>query len=502
VADSTPHASACDINNGPPRLVRVLGADFRSLAVFRIALGAVCLYDLINRSFYLTAHYTDEGVLPRGALVDGAADWLWSLHFYSGTWQGQAILFGLTGVVAIGLIIGYRCGVMAALLFVLMTSMQQRNLMVTYGADVVIRVLLFWSMFLPLGARWSLDALLADPPVPRRRAVLCAGTVALLLQIMAIYIFTALLKNGEPWINGTAIYYVLHIDHWVRPAGQWLLAYPGVLTAMTHAVVWFELLGPLALLCPIKTSKVRMITIAAFGALQCGMAAFIDLGIFPIVSMIGMIALLPGSVWDGLEHRRLFGTVHRWATATGNVFLRVGRFNPRPMRAVARCNSWVTWILCGGLAIYMVAWNIDMLPAGRGTMPESLRFIGAYSRLDQRWNMFAPVPQRDDGWFAVDGRLADKSTIDPHTGEPYTQDKPPLSNHRRLNDRWQKFYHNLWIVDYHWAHSYYAEWLCREWRSNDPPLVGLRLYYMHEFTPPPGEAGTIEPIMLLEYNCY
>ena len=63
--------------------------DLRSLALFRIALGAVLLGDLIWRARDLTVFYTDFGVLPRAALLDkfspgspGALDGV-GYHWYS-----------------------------------------------------------------------------------------------------------------------------------------------------------------------------------------------------------------------------------------------------------------------------------------------------------------------------------------------------------------------------------------------------------------------------------
>ena len=38
------------------------------------------------------------------------------------------------------------------------------------------------------------------------------GTVALLAQVMFVYFFSALLKSGPTWSDGTAVYYALNID--------------------------------------------------------------------------------------------------------------------------------------------------------------------------------------------------------------------------------------------------------------------------------------------------
>ena len=35
--------------------------------------------------------------------------------------------------------------------------MESRNPIILHGGDIVLRMMLFWSLFLPLGARWSAD---------------------------------------------------------------------------------------------------------------------------------------------------------------------------------------------------------------------------------------------------------------------------------------------------------------------------------------------------------
>jgi hypothetical protein len=55
------------------------GADLRSLAALRIVLALVVLADLAGRAANLTAHYTDDGVLPRRAALRELNEWQISL---------------------------------------------------------------------------------------------------------------------------------------------------------------------------------------------------------------------------------------------------------------------------------------------------------------------------------------------------------------------------------------------------------------------------------------
>ena len=72
------------------KVKELFSIDYGSLAVFRIALALLIIFDLINRARELTAHYTDFGVLPRAALIDRFSHPLWiSIHLISGDFFAQ-----------------------------------------------------------------------------------------------------------------------------------------------------------------------------------------------------------------------------------------------------------------------------------------------------------------------------------------------------------------------------------------------------------------------------
>ena len=97
---------------------------------------------------------------------------------------------------------------------VMLISLHNRAPLVLQGGDNLLLLVLFWMCFLPIGQRYSIDAALVDPRQPASRPVpnayLSVATVAILLQAMAVYFFSAFLKSGDEWYpDGTAIYYAL-----------------------------------------------------------------------------------------------------------------------------------------------------------------------------------------------------------------------------------------------------------------------------------------------------
>src|SRR5690349_19321257 len=138
--------------------------DLRSLALFRIALGAVLLGDLIWRAQDLTVFYTDFGVLPRAALLDKfSPPARFSIHMMSGQLIIQAILFLVAAAFAVMLIAGVRTRLAAFASWFMVVSIQTRNPVILQGGDVYLRLLAFSAILLPLGALYSVDSALREP---------------------------------------------------------------------------------------------------------------------------------------------------------------------------------------------------------------------------------------------------------------------------------------------------------------------------------------------------
>jgi hypothetical protein len=114
------------------------------------------------------------------------------------------------------------------------------------GGDMLLYLLLFWGIFLPLDARFSIDAALNEDAQKAPNAFFSMATMALLVQAMCVYTFGALLKTSPVWIpDGTAIYYALHIDYIITPFGRWLGQFGPLLQFLTYYVWSLELVAPL-----------------------------------------------------------------------------------------------------------------------------------------------------------------------------------------------------------------------------------------------------------------
>lgn len=432
------------------KLRELFGIDVRSLALFRIGLALILLWDLAMRVQDLKAHYTDEGIMPRSVLVEKIVHpWTLSLHLANGTWEFQLVLFVLAALFALALLFGYKTRLMTFLSWAFVISLQSRNPLNNQGGDIVLRLLLFWAMFLPLGACWSLDQRLSKKSPPQNQIV-SGGTFALLMQVCFIYWFAAILKLDPAWTtNGTAIWYALSIEQFATPFGNYLLNYPSFLRIATFLTLYFEGFGPLFAFSPIWTGPIRMATVVCFILFHLlGLNLAMELTHFSYVCAIGWLVFIPEWFWN---------RVLKWPAST-----------IVPWKA-----SWLSNILAIFFLMFVFVWNTRSLNKPTFHLPPLVNAgmdnIGMLLRIDQYWNMFSPFPIREDGWYVIPGKLRDGTEVDLFKdGAPLTWDKPPLLSATYKNDRWRSYMINLWFFDEdrEVLLPIYADYLCRQWNMN------------------------------------
>lgn len=493
----------------------IFGVDPRSLALFRIAIALVILFDLGVRAQDLTTFYTDHGVLPRAAVIAHTTNtWAFSLHFLSGTVLYQMVLFTIAAVFASWLLVGYRTRLATVASWVLLVSLQNRNPPVLHGGDQLLRLLLFWGMFLPLGIRFSLDRArdVGDGEHAGERPILSPGSIGLLAQMLFLYTFGAFLKTGDAWVDGTAVHYILSLSRYTTPFGSLLLPYPEVMRFLTLAVWYLEAWGIGLMFLPWGTGWFRMIFVTAFVGLQVSFGMSMFLGIFPLVSTAGILPFLPSLFWDRLLPSLGSPSITRlplirsfytfWYDSGG--WQRT--MSPRPAvhrggreyqpHRVARC-------LAAFFVIYVAWWNLGTI-SNKYKVPKPYRWICGLLRLDQKWSMFAPYPDRNDGWYVIPARLSNGKQIDLYSGaSPVSWERPPSIGFTFENFRWRKFMAFLQRKDYVWGRRYYAEYLCRTWkdRGHRADLLDFEIVMMLEKTLPDFTKTPPKRVSLWKQDC-
>lgn len=469
------------------RLKELFSIDSRALSIFRIFIAIILFFDLFVRSFSLTAHYTDSGTLPLSFYFERYIDTGWiSIHLFNGSFVYQSLLFGISFIFAISLLLGYRTKISAVMSWFLLISLHSRNPTVLQGGDIMLRLLLFWAMFLPLNLRYSLDSKFGKTKNDKK--IYSFGTAGILLQVAFVYFFSALLKTGEDWYpDGTAVYYALQLDQFATYIGKFLLNFPDLLFGMTYFVYFLEMIGPILLFSPIFFKQFRLVSSFSFFAVLIGMALCMRLGHFPFIGIAAFILFLPGFFFDYLSNKIKF--------------LRVD--SKYEIIETKRDNSYYRAINLIALffIIFIFLWNIQTL-GKYNSVPDGLEFIAHKTRVDQYWNMFSPYPLKEDGWYIIEGGLANGQTLDLMTGKEVTYDKPEHVASMYKGERWRKYLMNSWDKSYSPHRPYYLRYLCFDWnRGNENKMDYIKMEFMLEVTGPNYNILPVEKVLLEEIDC-
>jgi len=239
--------------------------DGRIVASVRIGYAAIVLVHLAALYPDLDLFFTDAGLLPTNVAQQIVSPNSWSIFFsLPSTSAVVHACFWLTVAHAALLLVGFLPRLNALLLFVWILSFQVRNQIIQDGEDCLMRLMGFFIIFLPSGACWSVNSLLAgtnlasgsheplsasDPPRDSARYAVPGWPLRLLqIEMAAMFFSAALVKlGGYAWMNGTALYYVSRLDDLFGrfPAPAWVFDTPLLVAGITWLVLLIETLVPL-----------------------------------------------------------------------------------------------------------------------------------------------------------------------------------------------------------------------------------------------------------------
>lgn len=506
----------------------LFGIDLRSVALFRIGLALMLLADLFMRSVDIEAFYTDRGVMPRFVLEshwNGSA--FFTFHSFADAPAAVGFLFGVNAVFIALLLAGWRTRLVSVVCWIFLISLQSRNGLVLQGGDIVLRCLAFWAMFLPLGDYLSLDAkrrfyprLPGDDPQRPVRAF-SWGTAAILIQTASIYWFTALLKNDPTWWhNGYAIYLALNVDILTKPLGRFLVNVPFVAYVLTFATIYIEAFGPFFAFFPLRNGPMRTATVFVFWFFHLvALQSMMYLGPFPFVCALAWTVFLPSWFWDRITlwwklggERSLCGRLSRWASG----YL-PSRGVPNTLSPISRPLSLGLPLPVNLLAAFycfvIFAWNIRTVNFGALVryFPVTMNRIAEVPHLDQAWDMFSPRPMSDDGWYVISATLRDGSRVDlmpwlAHYGEPppLSWDKPKEVGVQFRDERWRKYFMNLWPDTNKRFRKYLARYIVYSYNRDyqgAKEIESFEIFYMRENTPDQyAPIPAAVPVLLWRYD--
>lgn len=145
--------------------------------------------------------YADSGLLPRSVATGVIESARISLHLANGSALFALGLTLLQALAAAALLLGWRTRLASLLCWVLAVSAAARHPAIVGAGDALALALLSWGLFLPLAARWSLDA--ASSRLDDEDPAHCSWAgVVMLGQTLCAFLFPALVQPGSVGLGG------------------------------------------------------------------------------------------------------------------------------------------------------------------------------------------------------------------------------------------------------------------------------------------------------------
>lgn len=580
--------------------------DLRSLALARVLLGILAFFDFWRRIDDIDVFFSDNGMLSRADLITNfELNWRMTLLNLNGSYSFALILLLVGMVASLFFMVGWRTRTANFIIWILTISFQARFPEgATSGGDMLIRIFFFWSLFLPMSARYSVDRALTETERPENEYLsIFSGTWV--MQVFLLYFMTFFYKWTPVYhTDFDAVWFMLQLDIFTTPVGKWIGSHYALTKFLSFTSYALEIVGPIMLLIPFKRDFWRGLAVISFWCFHAGIGLTLHLGNFVPICIIIWVGLIPTAWWNFLDKklrstsesiRELYYNgqsefARKLALVTREMFFLsdielIPRMNIPdnkmymmdgetknilskmlltsrlgPIRKIGK-------LLGSELGIYLtevketgevsmgdinspetpqsnklkdaaetlfnvvgtdkvklklnraekgfgafilalvIGWNIEGYVEDRdwyiGSPFDEIMFT---LQLNQGWAMFAPHPQRSDGYWVMDGTLKNGKKWDALNNKEVNFDRPADMYATYRSEDWRKFQDNLQGSRDEKYLLAFGKYLCREWNNkhyDGESLNTFQLYFMQEFTRGPKEPpAKVEKIQLWNHSCF
>ncbi len=299
--------------------------DPRTAGIYRIVAGFLAAAHAIRHWQEAQVYYSNDGVLTNHYhLFKPSSGHNFSIFHAFSTLAEVHVAFALTTLAHVLMMVGYRAKLFTILSFILVTSLDNRLVMVENGGYVVVNLVLFYGMFFPVGERYSVDAWLrsyrerrertADDLndrssfAPSRAMYRSLGPFIAILNFATVYFLNVVNKSGVMWRRGETVHYVMHLNRMVT--GVAVLIREIVPYWLTRPITWWVLIHEALLvtfiLAPRGRRVTRPIAIAGVFLLHFTFGVMMRLGPFSWFMIGWSVMLIAPEQWASLEawHQR------------------------------------------------------------------------------------------------------------------------------------------------------------------------------------------------------
>ncbi len=280
--------------------------DIRSLAVLRIGLALVSLFYLFSLFPDVEMFLSNEGLLPielSQQLSPATLNGEWSLYWFNGSTSYAKLLITVHAIAACLLLIGLQTRIMTVVCLVLTWSLLTRNPLIVDSGQHLLKMMLLWSVFLPLGAAWSLDAKISRRPRSRINwNIVNIATVTIMGQVLVGYfIFSVSLVLNQ--VNLVDLFAVVGqpnslVNRMVDGPESWI--------PISRVLCLISFLGPLSLFIPRFSEFFRGFWLSVHWMFHMGIWLTLETGCYPWMAIVSTFVFIPSSFWNLQYEPRYF----------------------------------------------------------------------------------------------------------------------------------------------------------------------------------------------------
>jgi hypothetical protein len=368
--------------------MKVYGLDARSIGLFRIFLGFSILYDLVfNKLILFNELYSNDGLLGQSFLKS-------PLHthslfaFINLSYNGLLILQVIALIIFLLFTVGFYTKVTSFISYILFILISHTYFYTMIGADQIVVAIFTFALFLPLNETFSIDKGFLNS-TNKNIEIKGIAITAILIQISFIFFFNSLSKNGNDWINGTAIKYTL-IDTIITREYSTALFNINITHFLTYFTHFFQLLFILLLFFPLKNAKIRLFLSVTILIIHWGIYILLDVGYFNIICSCIALLLLPNVFWNFFTKKSTQTIIKTYSNLQIKILIVLllllitqrNIFNFLNMTTLSNTQNYQK--------VYSYFKPINKISR-------------AFPLISQSWGMFSPNPSHEIGFITVEG---------------------------------------------------------------------------------------------------
>jgi hypothetical protein len=279
------------------------------LAAFRIGMGAVLLIDICWTYLPRAFDFFGPGSLGSPdvfAARTAEPSWRWSMLRAINDPQLLQGLLVAWAAAAFLLMIGVVPRLAAVFCWAMALSVVNLNYYLHNSGDNVRSIGLFYLMFCPSGATWSVSSWWRRRGRPARPVYIPPWPLRLLfLQLATIYFVNGAYKlTGGDWRSGSIMHYVLGNVAWTRFAYGQLPLPDFAIPLMTYTTLVWELFFPVGVMMPALRKPFLWLGVC----FHLGTALLLQLAMFPYYMLCLYLPLVPWENYfsgsDAIQDRR------------------------------------------------------------------------------------------------------------------------------------------------------------------------------------------------------